>query len=238
MNRTRLQHPGTPAPIDPAEADRLKREAARAAIAHLRPHRVVGVGSGSTVAHFIDALGERRAEFPRAVSSSERSAALLRERGIEVVDLNEAGAIDVYVDGADEVDPNLALIKGGGGALTREKIIAEASRLFVCIVDASKEVTVLGGFPLPVEVIPMARELVATRLAHLDATPVLREGFVTDNGNQILDASGLEIADPDQLEREINQWPGVVTVGLFARRRADLLLVATRDGVRSRTASL
>lgn len=218
------------------DPDSLKRAAAHRALDYLSPGRIVGVGSGSTVAHFIAALGARRRDFPKAVSSSERSTALLRAQGIDVLELNAAGAIDVYVDGADEVDPGLALIKGGGGALTREKIIAEASRCFVCIVDRSKEVAVLGRFPLPVEVIPMASELVAGRLRLLGATPTLRPDFVTDNGNVILDAAGLVIADPAGLEREINQWPGVVTVGLFARRRADVLLTATPDGVRVRDA--
>ncbi|MGE0800027.1 MAG: ribose-5-phosphate isomerase RpiA [Lautropia sp.] len=224
----------------------LKRAVARRALDFLTPGRVVGVGSGSTVAQFIAVLGGRRAEFPRAVSSSERSSALLAAAGIEVVDLNalqpEAGGaaaagdraapvIDVYVDGADEVDPRLALIKGGGGALTREKIIAAASRRFVCIVDASKRVDVLGRFPLPVEVIPMATALVTRQLQALGATVVERAGFVSDNGNRILDASGLRIDDPLALEQRIDGWAGVVTVGLFARRRADVLLVASAGGV-------
>lgn len=219
--------------LSPAEA--LKRAAARRALDYLVPGAIVGVGSGSTVAHFIDVLGEQRQAFPRAVSSSERSTALLQAKGIEVLDLNtvlaEGEGLETYVDGADEVDPALALIKGGGGALTREKIIAEASRQFVCIVDASKRVPVLGRFPLPVEVIPMARELVAARLRSVGAEPVLRDGFVTDNGNQILDAAGLAIADPAGFEAMIEHWPGVVTVGLFARRRADLLISASPAGI-------
>ena len=217
-------------PEDPQAG--MKRAAAAAAIRFLTPGRIVGVGSGSTVAHFIAALAAQRHAFPRAVSSSERSSALLTAAGIDVLDLNEVGTVDVYVDGADEVDPGLALIKGGGGALTREKILAEASREFVCIVDQRKEVAELGRYPLPVEVIPMARTLVTRQLQALGATVAPRAGFRTDNGNLILDASGLRIADPAGLEARTNQWPGVVTVGLFARRRADVLLVATPGGVR------
>ena len=217
---------------------RQKRAAAEHAMRYVTPGRIVGVGSGSTVACFIEALAARRADFPRAVSSSERSTRLLKDAGIEVVDLNEAGPIDVYVDGADEVDPALALIKGGGGALTREKIIAQASRTFVCIVDESKEVPVLGRFPLPVEVIPMACDMIARQLQGLGASVTLRDGFITDNGNRILDAAGLHIDDPLELEARINQWPGVVTVGLFARRRADVLLVAGPAGVIEKTGQL
>jgi len=216
--------------------DLQKHAAAEHALRFLSPGKVVGVGSGSTVAFFIAALSKRTVDFPRAVSSSERSSALLQAAGIEVLDLNQAGPIDVYVDGADEVDPQMALIKGGGGALTREKIIAQASRRFVCIVDDSKQVPVLGKFPLPVEVIPMARSLVTCELQSLGATVAERPGFVTDNGNRILDASGLKITDPLALEAQINQWPGVVTVGLFARRRPDVLLVAGSAGVVERTA--
>ncbi len=222
-------------PMTATDPEVLKRAAARRALDFLTPGAIVGVGTGSTVAHFIAALGERRADFPRAVSSSERSTQLLQALGIEVLDLNTLIArgerLDTYVDGADEVDPALALIKGGGGALTREKIIAEASRRFVCIVDASKRVPVLGRFPLPIEVVPMARELVASQLRDIGATPQWRRDFVTDNGNHILDASGLEITDPEAFECGIEPWPGVVTCGLFARRRADLLIVASADGI-------
>jgi ribose 5-phosphate isomerase A len=221
----------------PSSSDWQKRAAAEDAMRFLTPGRVVGVGSGSTVAFFIEALGRRAADFPRAVSSSERSTQLLRDAGITVIDLNDAGPIDVYVDGADEVDPGLALIKGGGGALTREKIIAQASRTFVCVVDASKTVPVLGRFPLPVEVISMARTLVARELEGLGASVTPRAGFVTDNGNLVLDAAGLDIDDPAALEARINQWPGVVTVGIFARRRADVLLVAGANGVTEKRAS-
>jgi ribose 5-phosphate isomerase A len=217
---------------NPQSRDVQKHAAAEHALRFLTAGRVVGVGSGSTVGFFIAALSKRTVDFPRAVSSSERSTALLKSAGIEVLDLNDAGPIDVYVDGADEVDPQLALIKGGGGALTREKIIAQASRRFVCIVDETKQVPVLGRFPLPVEVIPMARTLVTRELQSLGATVTERAGFVTDNGNRILDAAGLAIADPLALEARINQWPGVVTVGLFARRRPDVLLVASPGGVK------
>ena len=216
---------------NPESKNVQKHAAAEHALRFLVPGSVVGVGSGSTVAFFIAALSKRTVDFPKAVSSSERSTALLKAAGIEVLDLNEAGTIETYVDGADEVDPQLALIKGGGGALTREKIIAEASRRFVCIVDESKQVQVLGGFPLPVEVIPMARSLVTRELQALGATVTERDGFVTDNGNRILDAAGLKITDPLGLEAQLNQWPGVVTVGLFARRRPDVLLVAGPGGV-------
>jgi ribose 5-phosphate isomerase A len=191
----------------------------------------VGVGTGSTVNHFIAALADWRDRIAGAVSSSEASTRLLRGAGIEVVDLNVAGDLELYVDGADEATRHLHLIKGGGGALTREKIVAAASRRFVCIIDDSKLVDVLGRFPLPVEVIPMARSLVARRLLTLGGQPVWRDGFVTDNGNVILDVHNLEILDPPALESEINQIPGVVTVGLFARRPADVLLVGGADGV-------
>ena len=219
-----------------AGAARHKHAAAEHALRFLTPGGVVGVGSGSTVAFFIAALSKRTVDFPRAVSSSERSTRLLEAAGIRVVSLNEVEALDVYVDGADEVDPSLALIKGGGGALTREKILAQASRRFVCIVDETKQVPVLGRFPLPVEVIPMARSLVERELQGIGARVAERDGFVTDNGNLILDAAGLSITDPLALEAQINQWPGVVTVGLFARRRPDVLLVAGESGVVERSA--
>ena len=217
-------------------AARQKHAAAEHALRFLRPGTVVGVGSGSTVAFFIAALSKRTVDFPRVVSSSVRSTQLLEAAGMRVQDLNEIETVDVYVDGADEVDPSLCLIKGGGGALTREKIIAQASRHFICIVDQSKQVGVLGGFPLPIEVIPMARSLVTRELQSLGATVTGRPDFVTDDGNLILDAAGLEINDPHALEASINQWPGVVTVGLFARRRPDVLLVAGSHGVVERSA--
>ncbi|HMM66164.1 MAG TPA: ribose-5-phosphate isomerase RpiA [Dokdonella sp.] len=201
-----------------------KRRAARAAMRYVEPGMIVGVGTGSTVAHFIDALAERRADIEATVSSSEQSTRLLKERGIPVVDLNSTGELALYVDGADECDANRCLIKGGGAALTREKIIAAASRRFVCIIDPSKRVEVLGKFPLPVEVIPMARSHVARQLVLLGGQPVWRDGVVTDNGNWILDVHNLRITDPVELEGTINQIVGVVTVGLFARRPADVVL--------------
>jgi ribose 5-phosphate isomerase A len=204
-------------------------------MAYVEDGMVVGVGTGSTVNHFIDALAARRDRIAGAVSSSEASTSRLRAAGIEVLELNSTGDLMLYVDGADEANPSLQLIKGGGGALTREKIVAAASRRFVCIVDDSKLVDVLGRFPLPVEVIPMARSLVARRILRLGGQPVWREGVVTDNGNVILDVHNLEILDPPALETEINQIAGVVTVGLFARRPADVLLVARPDRVETLT---
>lgn len=214
-----------------AHQDQLKRAAAEKALEWLIPGKVVGVGTGSTVAFFIEALGHHRKEFPQAVSSSVRSTELLQEAGIEVLDLNQVDEIACYVDGADEVDPGFALIKGGGGALTREKILAQASRHFVCIVDESKYVPVLGQFPLPVEVVPMAQRLVTRQLEKLGGTVRERNGFVTDNGNIILDVSGLHITDPVALEETINNWPGVVTNGIFARRRPETVLIAGEHGV-------
>ncbi|HRF84738.1 MAG: ribose-5-phosphate isomerase RpiA [Xanthomonadaceae bacterium] len=203
-----------------------KRLAGEKAIDYVEDGMIVGVGTGSTVAFFIDALGRIRDRIAGAVSSSEQSTARLRMLGIEVLDANAAGPLKLYVDGADECDPHKCLIKGGGAALTREKIIAEASETFVCIVDPAKRVPVLGKFPLPVEVIPMARSLVARRiLALTGGQPVWRDGVVTDNGNWILDVHNLSIVDPVGLETELNQIPGVVSVGLFARRRADIVIV-------------
>ncbi|MGQ0618655.1 MAG: ribose-5-phosphate isomerase RpiA [Panacagrimonas sp.] len=217
--------------------DEAKREAARAALKYLKPGEILGVGTGSTVNHFIDLLAPYRADIPAAVSSSEASTARLKALGIEVIDLNAAGAISLYVDGADETNHHLQLIKGGGGALTREKIIAGAARQFICIVDESKIVGVLGKFPLPVEVIPMARSFVARELVKLGGSPELRHGFTSDNGNPIIDVHGLSIDQPIQLESKINQIPGVVTVGLFALRPADLLIVGSLAGVREQTAA-
>jgi ribose 5-phosphate isomerase A len=216
--------------------DDAKRKAAAAALKHLVPGEPLGVGTGSTVNHFIDLLAARKGDVPAAVSSSEASTARLKAIGIPVVDLNDAGTLSIYVDGADESNARLQLIKGGGGALTREKIVAAAARRFVCIADESKLVPVLGKFPLPVEVIPMARSYVARELARLGGRPVLREGaagpFVTDNGNRILDVHGLSITDPAQLETDIGLITGVVCVGLFARRPADVLLLGSPSGVR------
>ncbi len=208
-----------------------KRLAAEKAIEYVTDGSIVGVGTGSTVAYFIEALGRMSDRIEGAVSSSEQSSERLRAAGIEVLDLNATGPLALYVDGADECDPQRRLIKGGGAALTREKIIAEASKTFVCIVDPSKQVDVLGRFPLPVEVVPMARSLVARELIALTAgQPVWRQasegrGVVTDNGNYILDLHGLSITDPVRMEEAINQIPGVVSVGLFARRPADVVIV-------------
>ena len=203
-----------------------KRLAAVKAIDYVEDGMIVGVGTGSTVAYFIDALAGWRDRIAGAVSSSEQSTARLKSHGIEVIDLNAAGTLSLYVDGADECDAHKRLIKGGGAALTREKIIAEASRTFVCIVDPSKQVPILGKFPLPVEVIPMARSLVAREILRLTGgQPVWRDGTVTDNGNVILDIHNLSIVDPVGVERELNQIPGVVCVGLFARRPADVVII-------------
>jgi ribose 5-phosphate isomerase A len=214
-------------------ADAQKKLAADRALAYVNEDQFIGIGTGSTVNHFIDAMAARKLRIRGAVSSSEASTERLRGRGFEVYDLNETGDLDLYVDGADEADPHLRLIKGGGAALTREKIVAAASRRFVCIVDESKLVSVLGKFPLPVEVIPMARSYVSRELVRLGGRPVYREGVVTDNGAQIVDVHGLSIVDPVSLENEINQIPGVVTVGLFARRAADVLIVGGPDGART-----
>ncbi len=213
--------------------DEAKHLAAIAAIDYLRDDMIVGVGTGSTVNLFIDAMASANLRIRGAVSSSEASSTRLKKHGIEVLDLNSADAPAVYVDGADEADSHLRLIKGGGGALTREKIVAAASSRFICIVDESKLVAVLGRFPLPVEVIPMARSLVAREMVRLGGEPVWRKDVVTDNGNQILDVHNLKIVDPVGLETEINQLAGVVTVGLFARRPADLLIVGGKEGVRT-----
>ena len=205
----------------------------RAALEHVVPGSVVGVGTGSTVNHFIAALAGIRERIAGAVSSSEQSSQRLRAAGIEVLDANRVERIPVYIDGADEIDPRGCMIKGGGGALTREKIVADLAERFVCIADASKQVAMLGAFGLPVEVIPMAAAQVSRRLAGLGAQVQPRAGFVTDNGNQILDARGLKIDDPEALECRINQWPGVVTVGLFARNKAGVCLLGTPQGVQT-----
>jgi ribose 5-phosphate isomerase A len=213
--------------------DQLKEAVARAAIAHVVPDTIVGVGTGSTANFFIDALAEMKDRIPGAVASSEATKKRLEGHGIRVFDLNEVSEIPVYVDGADEVNARLHMIKGGGGALTREKIVAAVATKFVCIADASKKVEIMGRFPLPVEVIPMAREHVARQLARLGGQPKLREGFTTDNGNVILDVHGFSIAEPTELEAAINQIVGVVTNGLFALRGADVLLIGAADGVKT-----
>ena len=213
-------------------AQQKKQQAAAAALAELHDGMVLGVGTGSTVNALIDQLAPWRSRLRGAVSSSEASTARLRALGIPVLDLNEVPELGLYIDGADEATARRELIKGGGGALTREKIIAAAARRFVCIIDDTKLVDALGRFPLPVEVIPMARELVARQLTALGGRPVWRERIITDNGNQILDVHDLRIADPRALETAINQLAGVVTVGLFAARPADLLLIGTDAGIR------
>jgi len=202
-----------------------KRQAAELAIGYVEEGSILGVGTGSTVAYFIDALGAKRGLIEAAVSSSEQSTGRLRQHNIRVVDLNSVGELALYVDGADECDPHRRLIKGGGGALMREKIIAAASKTFVCMIDAAKRVDVLGKFPLPVEVIPMARGYVAREIVKRGGTPVWRDGFVTDNGNWILDVHGWQLTDPSQTEAELNQITGVVCVGLFAQRPADVVLI-------------
>jgi len=218
-----------------AEGDEAKkRRAAQAALELLGDETLIGIGTGSTVNLLIEALAQRPRRPRAAVSSSEGSSARLAAAGIEVRDLNEVSELNLYIDGADEATAARHLIKGGGGALTREKIIAAAARRFVCIVDDTKMVPTLGRFPLPIEVIPMARNLVARELAARGGRPLWREGFVTDNGNHILDVHGLTIGDPVSLERELNQIAGVVTVGLFAARPADVLLVGTAQGVERR----
>jgi ribose 5-phosphate isomerase A len=217
-----------------ADGDTKKRRAAQAALELITAGVTIGVGTGSTVNFFIEALAAHPGRVQRAVSSSDASSARLRAAGVSVLDLNELSGLDLYIDGADEATAARHLIKGGGGALTREKIIAAAAQRFVCIIDDTKLVQTLGKFPLPIEVIPMARALVARQLTHGGGRPVWREGFVTDNGNHILDVHGLSIGDPVALERELNQITGVVTVGLFAARPADVLLVGTAQAVLTR----
>ncbi|MGA8006900.1 MAG: ribose-5-phosphate isomerase RpiA [Burkholderiales bacterium] len=215
--------------------DELKQLVAREALKHVVEDAVVGVGSGSTVNFFIDALAGIKGRIEGAVAASEASAERLKRHGIRVLELNSVDALPVYVDGADEVNEHLYMIKGGGGALTREKIVAAVAKRFVCICDASKLVPVLGKFPLPVEVIPMARSYVGRELLRLGGQPELRENFRTDNGNLIIDCYGLSIIDPPKLEAELNNIAGVVTNGIFARRGADLLLLGGAQGVRSLT---
>jgi len=217
------------------DQNELKKMVAEAALEYVEAGTVIGIGTGSTANYFIDALARIKGKIEGAVASSIASADRLRGHNIPVLDLNSAGELSVYVDGADESTKHLHLIKGGGGALTREKIVAGASRKFVCIADESKLVDVLGAFPLPIEVIPMARSFVARELVKLGGTPVLREGFTTDNGNVILDIHNLKIMDPVKMEAELNNIPGIVTVGLFAIRPADVLLLGTKDGVKKLT---
>ena len=220
--------------------NQLKQAVAQAAVDHIAPHlnkdSIVGVGTGSTANCFIDALANIKHTFDAAVSSSEATAERLKSHGINVLELNAVPHMSFYVDGADESDAHLNLIKGGGGALTREKIVAAVAETFVCIADESKLVDVLGDFPLPIEVIPMARSYVARKLVGLGGEPVWRQDFITDNGNLILDVYGMDIIDPKGLEQQINQITGVVTNGLFAQRPADLLLLGTSAGVKSLSA--
>ncbi|MCU7941734.1 MAG: ribose-5-phosphate isomerase RpiA [Candidatus Thiodiazotropha sp. (ex Cardiolucina cf. quadrata)] len=213
-------------------ADDLKKQAAEAALEYVKGG-IIGVGTGSTVNHFIDYLAGVKGKIEGTVSSSEASSERLKSHGIPVLDLNAAGELDIYIDGADESDHYLNLIKGGGGALTREKIIAGASKKFICIADESKLVDVLGSFPLPVEVIPMARSHVARQLVKMGGTPIWRENFVTDNGNTILDVHNLEIMKPREMENAINAIAGVVTTGIFAMRGADVLILGTEQGAKT-----
>ncbi|HRJ51312.1 MAG TPA: ribose-5-phosphate isomerase RpiA [Candidatus Thiothrix moscowensis] len=216
--------------------DEMKKAAAEAALAYVEPGMIVGIGTGSTANHFIDLLAGMKGKIEATVASSIASAKRLEGHGIRVLDLNEAGQLSLYVDGADESNAHLHLVKGGGGALTREKIVAGASEKFVCIADDTKLVNVLGKFPLPIEVIPMAQALVAREMVKLGGNPVLRAGFTTDNGNIILDIHGMEITDPVAMENRINQIPGVVTNGLFAIRPADVLILGGAAGVKTLTA--
>lgn len=212
--------------------DDRKKEVARAAIEYIEDDSIVGVGTGSTVNFFIEELGNIKSKIKGAVSSSVASEELLKQQGIPVLPLNDVIEIPVYVDGADETTQHRHLIKGGGGALTREKIVAAASKEFVCIVDDSKLVPILGAFPLPIEVIPMAQSYVARQVAKMGGQPKLREGFITDNGNVILDVHNMKIENPVELEQELNEIVGVVTNGLFARRPADVVLIASDEGVK------
>jgi ribose 5-phosphate isomerase A len=213
--------------------DEMKKAVGWAALSYVQPDTIIGVGTGSTVNCFIDALASIKDQIKAAVSSSEASTARLKALGIQVMDLNDVESFDLYVDGADEINHQMEMIKGGGAALTREKIVAAVARQFVCIVDSGKVVETMGRFPLPVEVIPMSREYVTRELQKLGGTPVHRDGVITDNGNQILDVHGLQITDAKQLESQINNIVGVVTVGLFAHRGADVALIGSPDGVKT-----
>ncbi|MEZ2862427.1 ribose-5-phosphate isomerase RpiA [Proteus terrae] len=213
--------------------DELKKAVGWAALEYVKPGMIVGVGTGSTASHFIDALATMKGQIEGTVSSSEASTAKLKSYGIPVFDCNEVDSLDIYVDGADEINHQMQMIKGGGAALTREKIIAGVAKTFICIVDESKQVDVLGKFPLPVEVIPMARSYVARELVKLGGLPEYRENVVTDNGNVILDVHNLTILNPIELENKINSIPGVVTVGLFANRGANVVLMGTSEGVQT-----
>lgn len=212
--------------------DEMKKAAAEAALEYVESGMIVGIGTGSTANHFIDLLAGIKGKIDGTVASSVASEERLKSHGIPVMDLNNAGQLSIYVDGADESDKHLNLIKGGGGALTREKIVAGASDKFICIADESKLVDVMGKFPLPVEVIPMARSFIAREIVKMGGRPELREGFTTDNGNIIIDIHGLEIMQPVKMEADFNQLPGVVTIGLFAQRPADVLILGTPNGAK------
>ena len=214
-----------------SHADQLKAQAAQAALKYVQEGQIVGVGTGSTVNFFIAALASMKHDIAGAVSSSEASTERLKAHGIEVLELNNVSDLPVYIDGADEIDPHLRMVKGGGGALTREKIIAAVAQKFICIADSSKQVGRLGRFPIPVEVIPMARSYVARQIVQLGGDPVWRQGVTTDNGNVILDIHNFDILDPVQLEQQLNNIVGVVTNGLFAQRGADIALIASPDGI-------
>ena len=214
------------------DSSEKKRNAAKASLEYIEPGMVVGIGTGSTVNELIEMLPSVRDKIDKLVSSSRASTQLLEQHGFEVATLNEAGDVDLYIDGADEATKRLHLIKGGGGALTREKVLAGAARRFICIVDETKLVGMLGTFPLPIEVLPMAQAFVARKLVKLRAQPIWREGFVTDNGNHILDVHELNISNPLEMETRLNQIPGILTVGIFAHRSADILLIAGDTGVR------
>jgi ribose 5-phosphate isomerase A len=213
--------------------DELKKAVGWAALEYVTPGTIVGVGTGSTAAHFIDALGSIKHQIEGAVSSSDASTAKLKSLGIHVFDSNEVDSLDIYVDGADEINGHMQMIKGGGAALTREKIVADLAETFVCIADASKLVPTLGTFPLPVEIIPMAAAQLTRRFAAVGGAASLRAGVVTDNGGHILDVRGLAITDPLAFETEVNQWPGVVTVGVFARHKAQVCLLGSAEGVKT-----
>ena len=211
--------------------EEMKIAAAKAAIEYIEPGMIVGVGTGSTTNHFINFLAEIKYDIEGAVASSIATESLLKSHGIDTIPLNNAGQLSVYVDGADESDKHLNLIKGGGGALTREKVIASASNKFICIADETKLVNVMGRFPLPIEVIPMAQSFVAREIVKMGGIPLLRDGFKTDNGNIIIDVKGLKISEPAKLENSLNNIAGIVTVGLFAKRSADILILGTQNGV-------
>jgi ribose 5-phosphate isomerase A len=219
------------------DTDAQKKMAAEAALDYIKPGMIVGVGTGSTSNHFIDALGRAKIAVDGYVPSSLGTAERLKSLGLRVLDLNDTGDIPVYVDGADEIDPHFRLIKGGGGALTREKIVASAAQRFICIADQSKDHRALGSFPLPVEVIPLARSFVARQIVKLGGNPSLRSGFTSDNGNVILDVIGLDLRDPAAMESKINSIPGVLDNGIFALRHADVVLLGSPDGVIRRSAT-